>query len=65
MKKHFTDDNEIKEMVLDGLKKNSGYCPCIMDSLNKPEYKCPCQDFKENVSIGETCHCGLYIKDSN
>ncbi len=63
MKKHFTDDIEIKEMVLDGLKKNGGYCPCILDSKGKTEYKCPCQDFRENVPAGKTCHCGLYVKD--
>lgn len=63
MKKHFTDDIEIKEMVLDGLKKNGGYCPCIMESQGKPEYKCPCQDFRENTSVGKPCHCGLYVKD--
>ena len=63
MKKHFTDNIEIKTIVLQGLKDNHGYCPCIYNSINKPEYKCPCQDFRINTKLGEACYCGLYIKD--
>lgn len=63
MKKHFTDNEEIKTVVLQGLKENEGYCPCIFESKGKPEYKCPCKDFRENTKTGETCYCGLYIKD--
>ena len=63
MKKHFTDNEEIKMIVLQGLKENKGYCPCIFESKGKPEYKCPCKDFRENAKAGETCYCGLYIKD--
>lgn len=65
MKKHFTADEELKLLILDGLKRNGGYCPCIYESKGKSEYKCPCQDFRQNTPIGEACHCGLYIKDSN
>lgn len=63
MKKHFTSDEEIKSLILEGLKENNGYCPCIYQSNGKSEYKCPCNDFKENVLIKQTCHCGLYVKD--
>lgn len=63
MKKHFTDNEEIKKIVLDGLKENDGYCPCIYMSRGKPEYKCPCENFKNDIKVGETCYCGLYIKD--
>lgn len=63
MKIHINPDKEIVETIRQGLKDNEGYCPCIFESKGKPEYKCMCKDFLENVKIGETCHCGLYIKD--
>ena len=63
MKKHLNPDKEIVEIVAQGLKENQGYCPCIYNSLNKPEYKCPCENFRKKTQVGQTCHCGLYIKD--
>ena len=63
MKLHLNPDKEIVNVVCKGLRENEGYCPCIYESKGKPEYKCPCQDFRENVQIGQVCHCGLYIKD--
>ena len=63
MKQHITNNVEIKNIVLQGLKQNKGYCPCIVNSIGKPQYKCMCQDFRENKKIGEACHCGLFIKD--
>lgn len=63
MKIHVNPNKEITEMIRQGLKENDGYCPCIYQSKGKPEYKCMCYDFLHNVQVGETCHCGLYIKD--
>lgn len=63
MKVHLNPDKEVVEMIRQGLKENGGYCPCIYQSKGKPEYKCMCEDFLSNVKVGETCHCGLYIKD--
>lgn len=63
MKVHVTSDKELKQIIRQGLKENSGYCPCVANSRGKEEYKCMCKDFKENVKPGNTCHCGLYIKD--
>ncbi len=63
MKVHVNPDKEIVEMIRQGLKENDGYCPCIYQSKGKVEYKCMCYDFLNNVQAGETCHCGLYIKD--
>lgn len=65
MKVHLNTDKELVNTILQGLKNNNGYCPCIYQSNGKPEYKCICKDMRENVPIGETCHCGLYIKDAN
>ena len=63
MKVHLNPDKEVVEMIRQGLKKNDGYCPCIYQSKGKPEYKCMCYEFLNNTQVGETCHCGLYIKD--
>lgn len=63
MKVHINPNKEIVEMIRQGLKENDGYCPCIYQSKGKSEYKCMCYDFLNNVQVGETCHCGLYIKD--
>lgn len=63
MKVHVNPDKELTATVRQALKENEGYCPCIFESKGKPEYKCMCQDFLTNIGVGETCHCGLYIKD--
>lgn len=63
MKIHVTDNKELKQLIRKGLKENDGYCPCVLNSKGKEEYKCMCQDFLNNTRVGGTCYCGLYIKD--
>ena len=63
MKAHITNDKELAETIRKSLKENDGYCPCIYQSKGKPEYLCMCEDFRINKKVGETCHCGIYIKD--
>ena len=63
MRLHVNTDKELVNLIREGLRNNDGYCPCIMNSKGKEEYKCICQDMRENVSVGQTCHCGLYVKD--
>ena len=46
MKFHLTDDIEIKEIILEGLKLHKGYCPCAINGEGKPEFKCPCKEFR-------------------
>lgn len=65
MKMHLIDDQELVNEVLKGLKENDNYCPCVINSKGKPEYRCPCEDFRKNKYVGETCHCGIFIKDCN
>lgn len=62
MKIEVNKDKELVATIRQALKDNDGYCPCIFQSKGKPEYKCMCQDFLNNVKVGETCHCGLYLK---
>lgn len=58
--------NENKELVAkikEGLKIKDGYCPCRLQKL--PEYKCICEEFKEQIADPEFegyCHCKLYYK---
>ena len=62
MKVKVTDNEIIKNKVRAALKENDFYCPCVVDSKGKEEYRCMCQDFRENTKVGEACFCGLYIK---
>lgn len=63
MKIHVTPDEELKQAIRQGLKDNGGYCPCVANSRGKEQYRCMCEDFRENTKPGNPCHCGLYIKD--
>ena len=63
MKYHITYLEDIKSAVIQGLKENNGYCPCVIKSKGKPEFKCPCKEFREEIPINQPCYCGLYIKD--
>jgi hypothetical protein len=49
------DYNEILESV----KNNDGYCPCV--NSKTLDTKCMCKEFKESQEEGY-CHCGLYYK---
>lgn len=51
-------DKEIVNEVRKALRKNNGYCPCVLEQTE--DTKCMCKEFREMES-GE-CHCGLYIK---
>lgn len=64
MKVHITDNIELRDYIREGLKENNGYCPCVLDSKGKPEYKCICEEMRTKIEVGQTCHCGLYIKDA-
>lgn len=63
MKAHITNNKELRDQIAKALQANNGYCPCILNSQGKEEYKCVCNDFINNVKPGESCHCGLYVKD--
>lgn len=63
MKLHINPDKELVAAIRKGLALNDGYCPCVFESKGKPEYRCICENFRNHTKVGETCHCGLYIKD--
>lgn len=58
MKIIINPDKEIVVKIKDLIKKNNGYCPCVLEK--NEDTKCMCKDFLEQ-EIGE-CHCGLYIR---
>lgn len=58
------EDKEVVRMVKAGLKEKGGYCPCRVGK--KPEYKCMCQEFKDQIADPDFegyCHCMLYYKE--
>jgi len=63
MRSHITDDDKLRRSIIAALARNDNYCPCVVGSKGKPEYECMCKDFVEHVPVGQSCHCGLYIKD--
>ena len=63
MRVHITENKELAATIRQELKENEGFCPCVYQSKGKPEYKCFCKDFRENVQVGNACYCGLYVKD--
>lgn len=66
------EDKELVTEIVAQLNKNkrlygARYCPCVpcykYGTQNGNDYICPCKDFRENVKPGESCHCGLFIKE--
>ena len=63
MKITLNPDEEIVKIIREGLEKKGGYCPCRTEL--KPEYKCMCQEFRDQIKDPEYegfCHCRLYYK---
>lgn len=63
MRAHTTENILMREKIREALKENDFYCPCVVNSKGNEDFKCPCVDFRENTQVGETCYCGLYVKD--
>lgn len=58
------DDIDLVNKIKEKLKANDGYCPCVL--TKRPEDKCMCKNFREQISQGieGECHCGLYVAKS-
>ena len=57
-------DADLVKAIREGLERTGGYCPCRRE--RKPEYKCMCEEFKEQIKDPEFegyCHCYLYYKE--
>ena len=58
------DDQEMVQMIREGLKRTGGYCPCRLERTE--ENKCICKEFREQMADPDFkgfCHCMLYYKD--
>lgn len=64
------DDEELVEMVLEGLARNKlrygePYCTCRVLSGNDEEDRkkiCPCFWHEKEIEEGGSCRCGLFVK---
>ena len=45
MRINVNPDRDIAEAVQQGLKRNNGYCPCVLEKT--PDTKCMCKDFRD------------------
>ena len=61
IKVRLNDDINLVTKIRTKLKENEGYCPCVL--TKRPEDKCMCKNFREQISQGTEgeCHCGLYV----
>lgn len=50
-----TDTEHVRE-ILDKLKKNDGYCPCMPTKIK--DTICPCRYMRKF----KACRCGLYMR---
>ena len=60
------EDQNIVNMIKEGLKKKNGYCPCRLESID--ENKCICEEFKAQIADPDFegyCHCMLYYKSKD
>ena len=58
------EDQEMVQMIREGLKRTGGYCPCRLERTE--ENKCICQEFRQQMADPDFkgfCHCMLYYKD--
>lgn len=59
----YNEDGKMVKVVLDGLARKGGYCPCRLPKT--PEFACPCEEFRGQLadpSYHGLCHCRLYQK---
>ena len=59
-------NQEIADLVKQGLKETGGYCPCRQERTE--DTKCMCKEFREQIADPEFegfCHCQLYYKSKD
>lgn len=54
-----TNDKERADMIIEGLRRRGGYCPCMV--AKNEDTKCRCKEFRE-MPAPCTCLCGLFHK---
>ncbi len=59
-------NQEIAELIKQGLKETGGYCPCRRERSD--DTKCMCKEFRGQIADPEFegfCHCQLYYKSKD
>ena len=59
----YNEDGKMVKVVLDGLSRKGGFCPCRLPKT--PEFACPCEEFRGQLAdpnFHGLCHCRLYQK---
>lgn len=60
----FNEDERIRDLIREGLKKKNGHCPCVLEQSE--DTMCMCKEFREQIADPEFegyCHCRLYYKE--
>ena len=63
MKITVNPDENVANMIKEGLKDTGGYCPCRVQRIE--DNKCMCKEFRDQIADPEFegfCHCRLYYK---
>ena len=64
MKITLNPDQEVVQMIREGLKRTGGYCPCRAQRTE--DTRCMCKEFRDQIDDPEYegfCHCRLYYKE--
>ena len=59
-------NQEIADLIKQGLKETGGYCPCRRERTE--DTKCMCKEFRGQIADPEFegfCHCQLYYKSKD
>ena len=51
-----SDDRELVGVILEGLNKCKGHCPCVSPTAHNQNTICPCAGMQKKGH----CHCGLF-----
>ena len=65
MKLRYNEDEQMVEIIKQGLEKNGGYGPCRREKTD--DFKCICKEFREQIkdpNFEGYCHCMLYYKEA-
>ena len=63
-KVRLNDNQDVVQVVKEGLKRTGGYCPCRMERTEAN--KCMCEEFRAQIAdpnFEGLCHCQLFYKE--
>ena len=66
MSVRLNEDKKRVALLIAGLRKADGYCPCRLEKTE--ENKCICKEFREQIADPDFegyCHCKLYYKSKD